>query len=97
MRHITDDDALEIKKWAQEVENIVIVGAGFIGLETAATFSELGLNVTVIELSACRVTFQYVGMGHPFEYDVGNLRLLEGRDYDQGLAFRDEVGDKAIV
>lgn len=45
------EDALEIKKWANEVKNLAIVGAGFIGLEMAATFSQLGLNVTVIEFN----------------------------------------------
>lgn len=45
------EDALEIKEWAKEVKNLAIVGAGFIGLEMAATFSQLGLNVTVIEFS----------------------------------------------
>ena len=45
------EDALEIKEWSKEVKNLAIVGGGFIGLELAATFSKLGLNVTVIEYS----------------------------------------------
>lgn len=45
------EDALEIKEWAKETKNLAIIGGGFIGLETAATFSQLGLNVTVIEFN----------------------------------------------
>ncbi len=43
------EDALAIKEWAKDTKELVIVGAGFIGLEMAATFSQLDLNVTVIE------------------------------------------------
>lgn len=45
------EDALEIKEWAKNTKNLEIIGGGFIGLELAATFSQLGLNVTVIEFS----------------------------------------------
>ena len=45
------EDALEIKEWAkqEEIKDLAIIGGGFIGLELAASFSKLGLNVTVIE------------------------------------------------
>lgn len=44
--------AVQIKEAIQKdkVKNAVIIGAGLIGLEMAESFSELGLNVTVIEL-----------------------------------------------
>lgn len=45
------EDALKIKEWSKKSKNLVVVGAGFIGLEMAATFSQLGLNITVIEHS----------------------------------------------
>lgn len=44
--------ATQIKQSAQTAKDVVIVGAGFIGLELASTFSQLGLNVTVLERSA---------------------------------------------
>lgn len=44
------DMALKIKKWAQKVEDAVIIGAGFIGMELASSLNQLGLNVNVIEL-----------------------------------------------
>jgi apoptosis-inducing factor 3 len=46
LRTWTDADALRAA--AGDARDVVIVGAGFIGLETAASLRELGLNVTVI-------------------------------------------------
>lgn len=43
------ENALEIKEWAKNVKNLAIIGGGFIGLELAASFSELGIAVTVVE------------------------------------------------
>lgn len=42
------DDAMEIKKWTKDIENVSIIGSGFIGLELASTFTELGKNVSVL-------------------------------------------------
>src|SRR5699024_10410577 len=45
-------NASAIKRWAKnDVKKLVIVGAGFIGLEMASTFSQWGLDVTVVEFS----------------------------------------------
>lgn len=38
-----------MKEWHKNAKELVIVGAGFIGLEMASTFAQLGLKVTVIE------------------------------------------------
>ena len=43
------DDALKIKQWSRDKENVVIIGSGFIGLELASTFSQLGKKVSVVE------------------------------------------------
>lgn len=43
------EDALKIKEYAKNVENVVIVGGGFIGIEAAESFAHLGKKVTVIE------------------------------------------------
>jgi 3-phenylpropionate/trans-cinnamate dioxygenase ferredoxin reductase subunit len=42
-------ESKNIIKKAKEVENIVIVGGGFIGLEIASSLSKLNKNITVIE------------------------------------------------
>ena len=44
----TYDDALKIKNKLNDVKNISIIGAGFIGLELASTFRQLDKNVNVI-------------------------------------------------
>lgn len=54
-------DALAIKKWAKNAENVVIVGTGFIGLEFASTFTQMGKKVSVM-----------VRSGRPLEKILGH-------------------------
>lgn len=81
------EDALEIKEWAKDVQDVAIVGGGFIGLELAATFAELGSNVTVIEYS-----------DHPLGRIIGE----DASDYfmrmhqDHGVEFITGEGGKAF-
>lgn len=44
------EDAEKIKKKAKNSKNVVIVGAGFIGIETAIALQKLGLKVKIIEM-----------------------------------------------
>lgn len=43
------DDALELKELINDVQDAVVIGGGFIGLEAACSLQELGKNVTVLE------------------------------------------------
>lgn len=46
------EDALKIKEYINDnknIKNAVVVGSGFIGLETAEAFNKLGINVTIVE------------------------------------------------
>lgn len=43
------DDALELKARVPAVENVVVIGGGFIGIEAAASLTKLGKNVTLLE------------------------------------------------
>ncbi len=45
------DNASKIKDWSKNVKDVLIVGAGFIGLELASSLNQLGKNVTVVEAS----------------------------------------------
>ena len=45
------DDAINIKKKASEVNNIAIIGGGFIGLEIASSLNQQNKSVNVIEIS----------------------------------------------
>lgn len=44
------DDVLAIKEQVKSGRKVVIVGGGYIGLETAAVLTKLGLDVTVLEM-----------------------------------------------
>ena len=43
------DDAIAIRETARKVKSAVIIGGGYIGLEVAASFRQMGLEVSVIE------------------------------------------------
>ncbi len=61
LRTLADIDAL--KPLVTAGQKVVIVGAGFIGLEAAAVMGSLGLDVTVVELAdrvLARVTFPII-------------------------------------
>jgi NADPH-dependent 2,4-dienoyl-CoA reductase/sulfur reductase-like enzyme len=45
----TIEDALRLRDELEQVERAVVIGAGFIGLEVAASAHERGVNVTVLE------------------------------------------------
>lgn len=45
------DDAAELHERLGRAEHVAIVGAGFIGLEVAATVAEMGRKVTVVEVA----------------------------------------------
>ena len=57
----TLDDALGVRAAAGAAGRVLIVGAGFIGMETAASLRSLGLEVTVIEPGE-RL---FAALGHP--------------------------------
>ncbi|MBA2850338.1 NADH oxidase (H2O2-forming) [Methanococcus maripaludis] len=46
----TINDGQKIKEWARDTKNVVVAGAGAIGIEIAFGLKELGLNVTVVEM-----------------------------------------------
>ncbi len=44
------DDAISISSYISRVKNVVIIGAGLIGLEMAEAFVNIGVKVTVVEM-----------------------------------------------
>lgn len=52
----TLDDATVLHKELQPGRHLVVIGAGFIGLEVAATASKMGLDVTVVEIAPLPLT-----------------------------------------
>lgn len=49
LRSLKDVD--DLRPHVKKGKNLVIIGAGYIGLETAAVANDLGMNVTVLELA----------------------------------------------
>jgi 3-phenylpropionate/trans-cinnamate dioxygenase ferredoxin reductase component len=70
----TDAEARALKAALAACKHLVVVGAGLIGLEVAASASELGAEVTVIEL-APRI------MARACDEDTGALILAEHRHH----------------
>lgn len=64
----TITDAENIQKYIQEVEHVVIIGAGFIGSELASSFRSLGKEVTIIERSS-------LPLEHVFGKEIGQYFL----------------------
>ncbi len=50
LRNVNDTDYIKAYVQQKHVSKAVVIGAGFIGLEMAENFHELGLDVTVIEM-----------------------------------------------
>ncbi len=50
LRNVNDTDRIKEFVRKQEVKDVLIAGAGFIGLEMAENFKSLGLRVTVVEM-----------------------------------------------
>lgn len=45
----TADDALELKARVPSIQEVVVIGGGFIGIEAAASLHAMGKNVTIVE------------------------------------------------
>ncbi len=52
----TVEDSVELHRRLCQARSVVVVGAGFIGLEVAATASEMGLEVSVVEVAPVPLT-----------------------------------------
>jgi NADPH-dependent 2,4-dienoyl-CoA reductase/sulfur reductase-like enzyme/rhodanese-related sulfurtransferase len=50
LRNVKDTDYIKAYVQQQHVKKTVVIGAGFIGLEMAENFRDLGLDVTIVEM-----------------------------------------------
>ncbi|MEU9247266.1 FAD-dependent oxidoreductase [Streptomyces sp. NPDC048385] len=80
-RHVlrTVEDAVSLRAELTPGAQVVVVGAGFIGCEVAATARRLGCDVTVVEPAG-------VPMGRVLGDELG--RLVQGRHEAEGVRFR---------
>ncbi|MGI6732800.1 MAG: CoA-disulfide reductase [Anaerovoracaceae bacterium] len=68
LKSLEDSDIIK-KAIDENVKNIVVAGGGYIGIEMAEAFSQMGRNVTVIEM-ADRILA-------PFDEEIANLAVEE--------------------
>lgn len=88
------ENALKIKEWSKNVKDLAIIGAGFIGLEMASTFSQLGLNVTVIEYEKYplgRILGEAASRYFINMHEAHGMRLLTGEGLKEFK--KDEAGN----
>ncbi len=73
------DDCDRIRRELTSASRAVVVGAGFIGMETAATLRERGLAVTVVDPQSV-----------PFERSLGSRigRMIQAAHEQQGVCFQ---------
>jgi NADPH-dependent 2,4-dienoyl-CoA reductase/sulfur reductase-like enzyme len=81
----TLDDSDRIRRAATGTERAVVVGAGFIGMEVAASLRELGLAVTLIHLGGG--LFDQLGSS-----DLSEQLLALYRDHGIDVLLKEEVG-----
>ncbi|MDQ6837310.1 MAG: FAD-dependent oxidoreductase [Actinomycetota bacterium] len=90
----TLDDGLTLRRALDTMPKVVIVGAGFIGLEVAASCRSRGLDVTVLEP-------QSVPLAHALGPDLGqalaHMHRRAGVTLRLGVTVRAPIGDGAIT
>ncbi|MEN9287548.1 MAG: hypothetical protein RLZ88_218 [Actinomycetota bacterium] len=87
------DDALELRAALRPGASVVILGAGFIGCETAATARKLGADVTVVgpgELPILRP------LGREFAAEVMRRQQHDGTKFAMGRRVADLIGQAVV-
>ncbi|KAF7964328.1 ferredoxin reductase [Cupriavidus sp. UYMU48A] len=79
----TLDDAARLREAMQRADEVLVIGGGFLGLETASTAVDLGLKVTVLE-SAGRL----LGRAAPAELSDWLAQRVRARGVDLRLGCR---------
>jgi nitrite reductase (NADH) large subunit len=75
----TIQDAREISSWARNVERVVLIGGGLLGLETGNSLRKLGKKVMVVEFFPRLL---------PRQLDIAGAARLQRMMEDMGFAFR---------
>jgi NADPH-dependent 2,4-dienoyl-CoA reductase/sulfur reductase-like enzyme len=88
------DDAIVLRRALMDAPRVAIVGAGFIGLEVAASCRARGLPVTVIE--ALPVPLSSI-LGPTFGDMVAAMHRDHGVDLRTGLVVTDVLGDSRVA
>jgi NADPH-dependent 2,4-dienoyl-CoA reductase/sulfur reductase-like enzyme len=89
----TLDDALALRAAFEQQPRVVVVGAGFIGSEVAATARERGLDVTVLEALPVPLSR---GLGDRMGAACAALHLDHGVDLRCGIGVAGFEGDRRV-
>ncbi len=89
----TLDDCLAIRARLDAGARVVVIGAGFIGSEVAATCRKRGLGVTVLEALPQPMVR---GVGERIGARLGALHVEEGVDLRLGVTFEAVEGDRRV-
>jgi NADPH-dependent 2,4-dienoyl-CoA reductase/sulfur reductase-like enzyme/rhodanese-related sulfurtransferase len=87
VRNVNDIEKLDQYIARKEVQSVVVIGGGFIGLEVAENLKAAGKQVAVAEAASQILT--------PFDYDMS--QILQKELYDQGVELAVGDGAKAIM
>lgn len=90
----TIDDASALRNEINEGTNVVVIGAGFIGLEAAATAKKRGANVTVLEgLEAPLIR----AMGAEMGAAIGDVHIRNGVAVKCGVQVAEIRGESKVT
>ena len=71
----TLDDAIELRKALVDAASVVVVGAGFLGSETAAAARQLGCDVTLVDVAPAPMALQ---LGAEVGWMIADLHASNG-------------------
>jgi NADPH-dependent 2,4-dienoyl-CoA reductase/sulfur reductase-like enzyme len=92
----TLDEAQRLAATLSSARHLVVIGAGFIGLETAATARLLGLDVTVIDVAPqpmSRAFGPQIGTWFAQRHEFAGVRLIMGAE----ILRADDTADETTV
>lgn len=89
----TFDDAKEIRKAIGSGKNVVILGAGFIGLEVAATLTTLGCRVKIVAMED--IPLKLI-LGESFGREVQRRHESKGIEFHLNNRISDLIGDVSV-
>jgi len=84
----TIKDARDISAYARNIENVVLIGGGLLGLEAGNALRKLGKRVTVVEFFPRLL---------PRQLDVDGAKRLQGIMEEMGFSFRLGAKTEAIT
>ena len=90
----TLDDSLDLRRRLEDQPRVVVIGAGFIGLEVAATAAQRGCDVTVLEGAPAPLMR---GLGAEMGEVVARVHSRNGVDLRCGVQVAGIEGDERRV